>query len=255
MQPNRPDEIFFDGEIYESQPYASQQTDIPFWIDLAKMYGPKVLELACGTGRITLPLYESGVDIDGLDFSESMLRVARDRSVTKSLPINFILGDIRTLSFHDQYDLIFLPSGTISHLITRPDLESFFSGARSALRQTGVLALDVHNPAETFLRSWPLNPGPEHTSFEIRGTKKMVRVETTQEYYSDTQILTVKNHYTFPDGSTKDGTIVLKLFFPAELQWLLHYNGFDVVSIFGDYSQAGFNAKSKKYVIVARKRR
>ncbi len=67
------------------------------------MYGPKVLELACGTGRITLPLYESGVDIDGLDFSDSMLRVARDRSETKSFPINFILGDIRSLSFHDQY--------------------------------------------------------------------------------------------------------------------------------------------------------
>ena len=142
MQPNRPDEIFFDGEIYESQvAWASRQTDIPFWIDLAKMYGPKVLELACGTGRITLPLYESGVDIDGLDFSDSMLCVARDRSVAKSLPINFILGDIRTLSFHDRYDLI-----------------------------------------------------------------------------SDSQILTVKNHYIFPDGSTKDGTIVLKLFFPAELQ-------------------------------------
>jgi hypothetical protein len=47
MQANTPDDIFFDGDIYESQfTYAFPGPDVPFWIDLAKNYGPKVLELA-----------------------------------------------------------------------------------------------------------------------------------------------------------------------------------------------------------------
>jgi SAM-dependent methyltransferase len=93
MSSNRPDELFRDPAIYESQyADAAQLTDIPFWIQLAKTLGPKVLELACGTGRITIPAFESGVDIDGLDFSEPMLKVARDRAKARSLPVNFFLG-------------------------------------------------------------------------------------------------------------------------------------------------------------------
>jgi SAM-dependent methyltransferase len=250
MESNRPDEIFFDPDIYESQfAYAAQFSDIPFWIRLAQTFGPRVLELACGTGRITLPAFVSGVD-----FSAPMLAVAQERARARSLPISFILGDIRALSFKGQYDFIFLPTGTISHLIARSDVEAFLAGARRALRPKGVLALDVHNPFKTFLKSWPLDPGPEHSSFEHRATGKTVLVETTQAYSADTQILTVKFRYTFPDNVTKDATIVLKLYFSAELQSLLHYNGFEVLSIYGDYTQTAFTSESTKYVVAARKR-
>ncbi len=255
MESNRPDDVFFDPDIYESQfAYAAQFNDIPFWIELAKTYGPSVLELACGTGRVTIPLFESGIDIDGLDFSQPMLRVAQQRAGERSLAINFILGDIRALSFKHRYDLMFLPTGTISHLITRTDVESFLAGVHEGLRAKGVLALDVHNPMKTFLKSWPLNPGPEHSSFEHRVTKQIVQVDTSQVYTADAQILAITFHYTFADNSTKDGTIVLKLYFPMELQALLHYNGFEITNILGDYTQKDFHSDSLKYVIVARKR-
>lgn len=173
MKPNRPDEIFFDGIIHDSQ-WAEHfhDPDIAFWIDLAKTFGPKVLELACGTGRITIPAFESGVDIDGLDFAESMLRVAQERATAKSLPIRLYKGDIRALTFHDQYDFMFLPSGTISHLITRSDLEMFLAGTRQALHKAGVLALDVHNPTNTWLRSLPLQQTPAQSSFQIAASQE-----------------------------------------------------------------------------------
>jgi ubiquinone/menaquinone biosynthesis C-methylase UbiE len=103
MEANGPGEIFFDGAIHDSQGACLfQRPDIAFWIHMDKTYGPKVLELACGTGRITIPAFENGVDIDGIDFSESMLRVARERAAAKSLPIRFSLGDIREIVFRDQ---------------------------------------------------------------------------------------------------------------------------------------------------------
>jgi SAM-dependent methyltransferase len=255
MLSNKPDEIFFDPAIYESQfAYATQFTDVPFWIRLAKTLGPKVLELACGTGRITIPTFESGVDIDGVDFSELMLNVARDRAKARSLPVNFFWGDIRSLSLQRQYDLMFLPTGTISHLISRPELEAFLEGVRKTLRPTGVLALDLHNLMKTFLSSWPLNPGPEHSSFQLQTTKETVQLTTTRSYQPDTQLFSVKFRYTFANGSTRDAAIVLRLFFPPELQMLLYYNGFEVSEIYGDYTQSEFKSEHSKYVVIARKR-
>lgn len=77
-------------------------------------------------------------------------------------------------------------------------------------------------------------------------------LETLRQYHSDTQILTICNKYTFPNGSTREGTIVLKAYFPAELQSLLHYNGFTVLDVFGDYKRDTFNSSARKYVVLVK---
>ena len=255
MEANRPDDIFFDGDFYESQfPYAFPGPDVPFWIGLAKQFGPKVLELACGTGRVTIPVFESGVPVDGIDFSESMLRLARKHAASKSLKMNFLQGDLRSLPFRDEYDLMYLPTATIAHLLTRADVEAFLGGVRRGLHKCGALAMDMHNPMQTFLKPWPFDPTGKERSFTHKGTGEVIRILTTQEYSTDTQILQVKNHYTFADGSTKEGSIVLRLYFPVDLQNLLHYNGFEVWQIHGDYGKGDFNSESERYVILAKPR-
>ena len=257
IRPNRPDDIVFDGGIYESQfptDLDHPQPDVPFWLDLAKRFGPRVLELACGTGRVTIPLYENGIKIDGVDFSESMLRIARERADSRLLPVKFIYGDIRRLTFQDQYDFMFLPSRTISHLITRTDLESFLAGVRQALRRDGVFALDVHNPTATWLNPWPFPERQKRSTFVHRETGQTIAVISSLEYSAETQLLSIRNCYDFPDGSTKEGTIMLRLYFPAELRALLHYNGFDVLQLIGGFDGDVFTAGSSIYVIVAKPR-
>jgi SAM-dependent methyltransferase len=254
MQSNTPDEIFFDPDIYEAQfAYASQFGDIPFWIDLARGFGPKVLELACGAGRITIPAFENGIDIEGIDFARRMLALAEQRARARSLPIHFHLGDLRALPFVNQFDLMFLPTGTISHLVTRSEVESFLAGARKGLRRNGVLAIDAHNPTRTFLKSWPVSPDPIETSFQRVSTGQTVKVRTTQEYAADSQVFTVHYRCTFPDMSERDAAIVLKMYFPVELESLLHYNGFDVLRKYGEYTRNEFNHECAKYVIVAQR--
>jgi SAM-dependent methyltransferase len=255
MQANQPDDIFFDGDIYESQfPYALPGPDVPFWIDLAKNFGPNVLELACGTGRVTIPVFESGVTVDGIDFSESMLNLARKHAEARSLKIKFLQGDLRSLPFKNQYDLMYLPTATLSHILTRTDVEAFLSGVRRGLHASGILALDMHNPMRIFLKSLPLSSEPSERTFAHKMTGENIHVLTTQEYFTDKQIFIVKNHYTFANGSTKDGEIVLRLYFPAELQNLLYYNGFDVWRAYGNYTKEDFNSESERYVILAKQR-
>jgi hypothetical protein len=160
----------------------------------------------------------------------------------------------RALPFKEKYDLMFLPTGTISHLVTPCEVVSFLDGARTGLRPTGVLALDAHHPATKFLKTWSATPGPEESSFQHRRTKETVRVQTTLAYAPESQIFTVSCHYTFADGSTKDAAIVLRLYFPLELQSLLQDNGFETLSTYGNYTRKEFNAENAKYIVVARKR-
>ena len=252
---NKPDDIFFDGELYESQlSFTFPGPDVPFWIDLAKTHGPRVLELACGTGRVTIPMFQSGIAVDGIDFSESMLSLARKHAEALSLNVRFLKGDLRSLPFEDEYDLMFMATATIAHLLTRTDVEAFLEGVRRGLHKSGLLALDMHNPMRTFLKRWPFDVNDSERTIRHLTTGESIRILTTQEYSTDTQILVVRNHYTFADGSTRDGNIVVRLYFPAELQNLLYYNGFDVVKIHGAYGLGEFNSESERYVILARPR-
>lgn len=253
MHPNQPDDLFFDGDIHDSQfAYLFERDDIPFWVALAHDFGPRVLELACGTGRITIPIALSGVAIDGLDFSLSMLHLARERATASQAAITFYYGDIRQVHFDARYDLIFLPTGTFSHLLTREDVERFLSGVRRALRPNGVVAIDVHNPTASWLKALPLSGTPKQTSFEHRRTHERIIVTTTDEYQADRQVITQQHRYSFADGSVRESTVVLKLYFPVELQWLLHYNGFRIEQIYGAYAREPFSAQSVRQIILAR---
>jgi SAM-dependent methyltransferase len=75
--------------------------DVPFWRNLARHVGGRVLELGCGTGRISIPLGRAGVDLVGIDRSEPMLARAQQRVRRARLDrhVRLVRGDIRSLPF------------------------------------------------------------------------------------------------------------------------------------------------------------
>src|SRR6266852_3486123 len=111
----RPDE--YDLE------HLGDDDDIQFYVSLARSLKPRsVLELACGTGRITIPLAEegarSGYSVVGLDAEPAMLRQAGQKA--KRLPasvrsrVSFVKGDMRIWSRRQPFDLIVIPCSSIS---------------------------------------------------------------------------------------------------------------------------------------------
>src|SRR5690554_5357898 len=72
-----------EADIYELNDLydltIQHQDDVQFYVDLAKTNGGKVLDIGCGTGRVTLPLLKAGIDVVGLDNSAAMLKIARDK--------------------------------------------------------------------------------------------------------------------------------------------------------------------------------
>ena len=75
MPQEKIDDIYLDGRHYDRL-FADGREDLPFWISLANEHGDPILELACGTGRVTLALAQAGFSVTGVDTSEGMLKEA-----------------------------------------------------------------------------------------------------------------------------------------------------------------------------------
>jgi ubiquinone/menaquinone biosynthesis C-methylase UbiE len=68
---------------------------VPYYVDLARQASGGVLELACGTGQLTVPIAGTGSPTVGLDLSASMLAAARQRAAAANVSVEYVLGDMR----------------------------------------------------------------------------------------------------------------------------------------------------------------
>ena len=126
-------DIYDDARLYDA--LGAQQfggSDLAYWQHQCAHHGGAVLELACGSGRLTIPLAEEGVDIEGLDLSPAMLALAREKSRSLSLPWH--LGDATEFTVDRKFSLIFLPNNSVAHLLRWIDLVSCLNRVKRHLR-------------------------------------------------------------------------------------------------------------------------
>jgi ubiquinone/menaquinone biosynthesis C-methylase UbiE len=112
----------------------------------------RVLELGCGTGRVTLPLLRAGASLVGIDRSQAMLQqAARGRQAAQRKArgrgrgcVAFVRGDIRALPFETgRFALVMAPYGVLQSLLTEKDLESALRSAARVLQPGGLLCVDL----------------------------------------------------------------------------------------------------------------
>ena len=114
-------DLIYDANIYDGM--NTHIDDLQFykrWMPQNK--DARILELCCGTGRLTIPIAEDGYNISGVDYTFSMLEQAKAKASEAGLKIEFIEADIRTLDLQNKYDLIFIPFNSIHHLYLNEDL-------------------------------------------------------------------------------------------------------------------------------------
>ncbi len=126
-----------------------------------------VLELACGTGRHALALERLGHEIVGIDHSESMLRVARERAAAAGSSARFELGDLRALDPPGApFDAAVCLFDSIGYVATNEALERTFRGIRAAVRPGGLLVFEFWHAGAMLrgydpvrVRRWPRPDG------------------------------------------------------------------------------------------------
>lgn len=223
--------------------------DIEFFRHQVRQWGGPVLELACGTGRIAIPLARDGHRVVGLDLSESMLAGARRKAAEAGVAVSWVQGDMREFDLGERFKTILLGFNSICLLLTWQDLENTLRCVRRHLSDGGRFLVDVFNPDLRLLTRapdarglWARYPDPD-------GAGEVV-VSESNVYDDAAQVNHIRLHYRLPDGSERTERLDMRMYFPQELDALLHYNGFRIDSKYGDYSLKPFGPASKRQLLV-----
>ena len=105
------------------------------------------LDVACSTGFHVIMFRRLGLDAVGIDASSKMVEKARANSVTCGVTVEYILGDVATLSkrFSEGFDIITLLGDTVSHLKSRPDLKKALQEIYKCLNPGGLFVIQTRN--------------------------------------------------------------------------------------------------------------
>jgi SAM-dependent methyltransferase len=120
--------------------------DVPFWQRLASASRTPVLELGCGTGRVTFPVARAGTEIVGIDRSAEMLdrAAARKRRAKRTAGIHLVRGDIRHLPFPaHSFELVMAPYGILQSLLRERDLAATLDAVARVLVPGGTFGLEL----------------------------------------------------------------------------------------------------------------
>ena len=128
---------------------ASVTEDVEFYVEEARATGGPVVELACGTGRITVPVAKAGIRAIGVDASTGMLAVAREYGESEGVGelIDLRRGDMRDPPVSERVPLVLIPFRSLLHMTTEVDRLRALSAARELLVPGGRLVFDVFAPS------------------------------------------------------------------------------------------------------------
>jgi SAM-dependent methyltransferase len=120
-------EEFSDPVNYDVED--ASDTGVAFYTALAQETSGPVLEIACGTGRVSIPIARLGFDVTGLDIVPGMLEQARGKAA--GLPTRWVEGDARTFDLGEQFRLIFLTGNAFQAFLTNADQEALLQRVRT----------------------------------------------------------------------------------------------------------------------------
>jgi SAM-dependent methyltransferase len=224
-----------------------------------------VLELACGTGRVTIRLAQNNISVVGLDFSPEMLDVARSKGLNNP-NIRWIKADMRTFNLAEPFDLILIPSHSFQNLNTPEDQIACLERSYHHLRSGGLLIVHLdHQSAGNYQWLSGISGDKdgvfeEAEKFEHPETQRQIQTRRAWSYELATQTAIVQ---TIWEEIGEDGTIIgswdtgpirLHCVFPFEMEHLLRRAGFDIEQLYGDFLSNELQDDSSEMIWLARKR-
>jgi SAM-dependent methyltransferase len=246
--------VFEDGEAYDlvlnDLPYGRD-----FYITLAREANGPVLDIACGTGRILLPCLQAGVDIEGLDLFEPMLRTLRAKAAALGLSPQLHQADMSDFSLPRQFQLVMIPFNAFIHNMTQDAQIRCLELCRQHLVPGGMLAFDTFFPALEYV-STPSNtrvlegefPHPKTGQpMRMYDTRTIDRIAQTQHSLNEIELLAA-------DGSVEHvirNEVSARYLYKHEMELLLRVAGFARWEIYGDFDRRPLTRENDAMIVVA----
>ncbi len=233
------------ADFYDLDIRSIERHDLPFYLDFANRFGGPVLELACGTGRVTIPLADAGFPVWGLDLSEAMLSVFRRKLIgadpTTTERIHLIRSDMADFRLPERFPLIIVPFRGFQALTGDDRIRSCLASVRRHLAPGGRFILDVFSVDSRLDESWIHGEQFDWTYQDRRTNTMIVRTGSRDRIDTRRQILdsSIMYYLRRPDGSEERllDRISLKYWYEYQLQALLASSGFRIEAEYGSYDR------------------
>lgn len=243
------DQIYQDGRHYDLL-FPGGQEPPHLWLAQGRNYGDPILELACGTGRIAIPLVQEGHQVTGIDVSDAMLAEARRKAARAGVAVELFNADMRNFNLGAQFRLILLANNALCHLHTLTDFEQCMASVKRHLQPEGRFVVEVFVPNLEFLLQTPDERQALGEYDDPDGGGRVV-VTQTSWYDAASQIKYNTTYYKFPKQAEEvTGTLHMRMYFPQELDALFKYNGFTIEHKYGATDLRPFDASSTMQIFV-----
>jgi len=220
--------------------------DIPFYVDAAKAAGGRVLEVACGTGRIYIELLKAGVDACGLDLSGEMLWELSQKAEALQLKAKVRVADMRNFKLEDKFSLIIIPFRAFLHNLTTDDQLNTLRSCRQHLTEGGLLILNFFMPDPQYIAD---NFGKEVNRVEYKEQRLTL---SHKVYYIDEPDQIVEfTHYLKRDNAVEwSGTLQIAHIHKREFELLLRLAEFSRWQVYGGFDYQPLTSSKQEMVWV-----
>ena len=230
--------------------YVNTDFDVSFFLNEAKE-APRVLELMSGTGRLSIPLIESGVQLTCVDNSPDMLALLRKKLVDKKLSACVHEMDVCDLALKGPFDLIIIAFHAFAEILGRDDQRKALAGIQRLLITGGRFICTLHNPP---VRLKSVNGKLSQRGKYLLPDQGTLFLSAIQHYDAANQVVNGTQFYEAYDAF---GEMESKSF--ADIQFYLHQKdefeelvkseGFSILDLYGDYSHSQFGKDKSPFMI------
>jgi ubiquinone/menaquinone biosynthesis C-methylase UbiE len=243
--------INFDivADIYDS--YVNVDYDIPFFLKETENYEKDILELMCGTGRISIPLLQAGKRMVCVDYSNCMLDIFKSKISGKDYNLQLINIDVAELKFQNKFGMILLPFHSLSEILEKEKQLEALNRISECLETGGTFICALQNPAIKLKTA----DGIKRSLGEFRtGNNKKILISYMNKRNPGTGIVSGYQVYElFDENNLIIETRRLEInFLPVsdkEFQEMVGCAGMKITDVFGDYSYSPFVKETSDFMI------
>ncbi|HEY3991490.1 MAG TPA: class I SAM-dependent methyltransferase [Ktedonobacteraceae bacterium] len=238
--------------------HAEFDEDLDMYRNFAELCGGKILELACGSGRLLLPLAREGYTLTGVDTSAAMLEIAQ-RALEKegiAARCQLVQQDMCSLQLQEKYRLAMIALGSFGHIITRAQQQQALAAIRRHLSMGATFVLDISNEDARYMEAlsgqilhqgtWQQQDGSYVTHFLSPASSNSQHLLDLTHFY--------EVHRQGGNVQRSVSQTSLYLFERNETELLLDQAGFRVKDVYGSYEFGPYEHNSARLIFIAEAR-